>query len=222
MYNIYCYTSQTTGMKYIGTTSWTLTKRAGKNGERYNNGGVFWDAIQQYGWSDFTPEILGTADTESEAFEIEKHCISELNTLWPNGYNLQSGGEKGRKMHSHTREAMSNSQSRFKHKGSAGYHWYHNDTEDICATECPEGYIPGRLPRSQETKDKISKAGIGREPWNKGKTLPTRTVYQYTISGELVAKYISCRDAREQTGIRPSPLSDKPNGGYYWSYVEMN
>ena len=54
--------------------------------------------------------------------------------------------------------------------GSTGMHWYNNGTENICAFECPEGFVEGRLPYktkvirkpfSEETKKKMSESHKG-------------------------------------------------------------
>ena len=37
------------------------------------------------------------------------------------------------------------------HKGKTnpayGKHWFNNGTEELLATDCPEGFKPGRLPK---------------------------------------------------------------------------
>ena len=61
-----------------------------KQGCRYLN-----NAIRLYGNDVFTVILLKTCPLE-EMDKWEKHYIAELNTLYPNGYNLTYGGRAGR------------------------------------------------------------------------------------------------------------------------------
>lgn len=80
-----------------------------------------------------------------------------------------------------------------------GKHWYNNGIIQVQSTECPEGFVPGKLPISEETKKKISASLTGKpspikgrpkseetkrkisetrkkrkiQPWNKGLTAST-------------------------------------------------
>lgn len=49
---------------------------------------------EKYGLDNWTVEILGEADTREEAWELEQRFIRDFNTIWPNGYNLDSSGNK--------------------------------------------------------------------------------------------------------------------------------
>ena len=57
-----------------------------KNQSHYLN-----NAIRKYGVGDFTVELLECCET-SKSDEREIHYIKELNSLFPNGYNLKNGG----------------------------------------------------------------------------------------------------------------------------------
>jgi len=61
-----------------------------KLGSRYLN-----NAIRLYGKDVFAVVMLKTCPLE-EMDHWEQHYIAELNTLYPNGYNLTSGGRAGR------------------------------------------------------------------------------------------------------------------------------
>lgn len=99
---IYCYTNKINGKKYVGQTTKTITERAGKNGVNYKTEWLFWRAIQKYGWSAFSVEILETAEAES-AKDLRKH-LNLLEKYWINfyhtyindpechGYNADLGG----------------------------------------------------------------------------------------------------------------------------------
>lgn len=39
---------------------------------------------------------------------------------------------------------------------SGGYHWYNNGETEVNSKVCPDGFVPGRLPVSDETRKKMS------------------------------------------------------------------
>ena len=57
-----------------------------KNQSHYLN-----NAIRKYGVTDFTVELIECCEIENSD-ERETHYIKELNSLYPNGYNLKNGG----------------------------------------------------------------------------------------------------------------------------------
>lgn len=168
IYRIYCYTNNTNGMKYIGCTSKkNQSQRSGKDGEKYvKNCSIFGKAITEFGWDNFQYEVLEDNLTKEQADLREPYWINELRTLYPNGYNLQSGGEHY-KVHDLTKQNFS-----VKQKGHPGYmkgkkfpeehnrrisetmkgmtsntkgmHWYTNGEDSKVSFECPEGWWPGR------------------------------------------------------------------------------
>ena len=54
-----------------------------------------YDDMKEYGVDKFTIEELEGVDKDNSYIK-EQFWIKELNTLYPNGYNLTSGGEKGK------------------------------------------------------------------------------------------------------------------------------
>ena len=53
--------------------------------------------------------------------------------------------------------------------GSTGYTWYTNGIEEIFTLdECPEGFTKGRLPKSEEVKNKIGLKAAGKKWYNNG------------------------------------------------------
>ena len=88
-YLIYKHTSPS-GKAYIGQTN--NLKRRNKL-HKYSTGcTVFSSAIKKYGFDNFKHEILASNLTIEEANKLECEFISEHNTIYPNGYNLMSGG----------------------------------------------------------------------------------------------------------------------------------
>ena len=73
---VYCHTNIINGKQYIGLTSMSLEDRCGTNGSRYRNCDAFWNAIQKYGWENFSHKILAYDLTE------EQTGVSIGNTLY--------------------------------------------------------------------------------------------------------------------------------------------
>lgn len=80
------------GKKYIGITSqMPPEKRWRKGGKGYK--GYFRNAINKYGWENFSHEIIADNLTFESACALEKKYIEIYNSKAPNGYNLTKGGE---------------------------------------------------------------------------------------------------------------------------------
>ena len=108
-YRIYCYTNQITNQKYVGCTNLKYqSQRSGPKGNKYiKMCSQFGQAIQQYGWSNFVYSVLEDNLTKEQAEDREKYWISELDTIFPNGYNLQSGGKRNCNHNEETRKRIS-------------------------------------------------------------------------------------------------------------------
>lgn len=139
---VYCLTSPS-GKKYIGQTTRSLEKRI-KEHEAGGECRILRNAIKKYGIESFIVETLVEAeDSLLDDFEIK--LISQYNTMFPNGYNIRSGGKKG--LHcEESREKM-----RQAKLGSNNHNF-------------------GK-PRSEEAKRNISNAKAGVKHHFYGKTL---------------------------------------------------
>lgn len=89
---IYCLISPS-GKKYIGQTTRDLNKRYEEHctskGSR-----ILYNAIQKYGKDNIKKEILLICDNHL-LNEYEIKFIHLYNTLYPNGYNIRTGGSNG-------------------------------------------------------------------------------------------------------------------------------
>lgn len=104
-YSVYRHTSPN-GMSYIGMTERPLARRW-KNGNGYRENPDFYADIRLYGWDNFTHEaIITNADYELAAI-LERCLIKHLDTIAPNGYNLQQGGDRGYRRSQITRARIS-------------------------------------------------------------------------------------------------------------------
>lgn len=140
---IYKYTAPN-GKSYIGQTRQDIKKRADWSGKGYKQSTAFYNAIEKYGFKNFTLETLHTVtcDSADELCErlnnLEIESISEHNTMYPNGYNIHPGG-LAREVSPETRERIRQKLLGVKHT--------------------PERRLHQSLAR------------LGKEPWNKGKKL---------------------------------------------------
>lgn len=94
---IYKITNKLNGKMYIGQTVQKLTDRWSDHSRpcigRHKNGSAIAYAIQKYGKDNFILEQIDTAESLEELNTKEVTYIKALNTLAPNGYNLELGGE---------------------------------------------------------------------------------------------------------------------------------
>lgn len=88
-FQIYSLINRITKKKYIGKTCLSLSVRLSSG---YQEGTKIKEAINEYGLSNFDKAIIERGLTKKEADERERYWIKEENTLYPNGYNLESGG----------------------------------------------------------------------------------------------------------------------------------
>ena len=113
-YVVYRHTSPS-GKCYIGLTKdYELRCMQHKNSN--NVCAAFRNALEKYGWDNFTHEILEENLTLQEANDREKYFIEYHNSLSPNGYNLTTGGDTF-ELSEETKEKM-----RGKYRGSATGH----------------------------------------------------------------------------------------------------
>lgn len=85
---IYIHTLTLDGRKYIGQTNDIHSRW---KPSAYKTCTKFYNAIQEYGWNNFTHEIIYDNLTLEEANELEEKLIAEYDTI-NNGFNLDSGG----------------------------------------------------------------------------------------------------------------------------------
>lgn len=129
MYIVYLRTNTINGKQYVGQTgnfrvrknAWNCLKL------RYANQ-LLTEEREKYGLDNFELTILQEVETQEEALELEKKFIKELNTLYPNGYNICVGGKnnsgcgKGKKASEETKQKMSEKRKGEKH-WNYGKHW---------------------------------------------------------------------------------------------------
>lgn len=87
---IYCLISPS-GKKYIGQTRRPLEKRLREHSKMITGCVILNESIKKYGFENFKTEILIEVNN-AELNDYEVKFIEEHNTVYPNGYNIRSGG----------------------------------------------------------------------------------------------------------------------------------
>lgn len=149
-WKVYIHTNKINNKKYIGITKQKANRRW-RDGGGYKGCVRFYSAIQKYGWDGFKHEIVYDNISFQEACDIERELIEQFNTrniLY--GYNLQFGGESGKKHSDETKKVLS---IRFSGENHPNY---------------------GKN-LSDETKEKIRQSHIGNKNYNYGKKIPHET-----------------------------------------------
>lgn len=94
------------GKVYIGSTM-QKPKERWEGGSGYS-GQPFHSAIKKFGWSNFDKKILEVVIGKENAGITERKYISYYNSTNPNfGYNIENGGNKGKKLADETKQKIS-------------------------------------------------------------------------------------------------------------------
>lgn len=219
---VYMARNRLNGKGYVGKTKRTLEQRVKEHAHAAEIGSQqpFHRAIRKHGFEAFEWFVLADdAQTEQQLNEQEVHQISRWRTFGPGGYNATKGGDgvMGWSPSPEHREKI-----RQAHLGEKNHNY---------------GKSWGRMgPWSEETKQKMREAAVGREHTQETKekisealrqrVRKTRTVIQYDMNGNVVATYPSMRHAAEATGNHKDRIGDccrgtrESHGGYRWCYLE--
>lgn len=204
-YCVYCHTNKINGKRYIGQTCQKPEQRW-QNGNGYK-GQRFYNAIQLYGWDNFSHEILAEGLTKEEADQREIQLIGEFNTTNPLfGYNISLGGTSGTTGRHHTEE------SRKKMSKSKKGHYFGKDNPMF-----------GRH-HTEETKRKISEAAKNRSIEKQINILKSKGCLPIKCV-ETGIIYYSSSAAADFAKVSPVTIKgacngdQKTAGGYHWQRV---
>lgn len=160
-YFVYKHTAPN-GKVYIGCTC--FFKRF-KYGNGYHPTTSFGKAIKEFGWTNFTHEILYSDLTQEEAFKKEIELIALYKSNDPSyGYNRSIGGKKSALGYKHTEEAKRKiSEATTLHK--TGTH--HTEETRKKMSENHADFNGVKHPRSKFTQNQIDEIRESYIPHNK-------------------------------------------------------
>lgn len=229
-YTIYLRTNKVNGKQYVGQTEnfegrendWACLNR------NYANKIISIDR-EKYGLENFDVEILAVVDTRKEAWELEQKYINDLNTIYPNGYNLAKGGggckgisawNKGKKWSDEIKQKMSAARMGKEpwNKGFKG---------------CYSEETLKKMSEAKKGKHNCNEFRKGHEPWNKGiKGIHFSIETEFKglecvqlKDGKFIKLWTSLKEAAENTPkCYVSSISrcckgfTKTAGGFKWMY----
>ena len=156
---IYVATNTINDKQYVGQTIGTLQTRKNRHlndARKINTTMAFHNAIRKYGKDVFIWKVLETCNSVDKLNECEQRYILLLNTLSPNGYNLETGG-KNHTILEDTRTKMSASkQAKYVGKDNPFYGKTHTEEAKKRLSDLLKGHEV-----SEETRRKISESMKG-------------------------------------------------------------
>lgn len=104
---IYKITNKINGKIYIGQTNNSLEYRWKQHCAPYSKTNSYlYNSVKCHGKEVFETKIIARCNNQEEMDHRETYYIRLFNTLVPNGYNLRSGGSRGR-MHEESKKLLS-------------------------------------------------------------------------------------------------------------------
>lgn len=223
MITIYLRTNTVNGMQYVGQTNdmnrrerdWNCLKK-----QKYANYLLSKDR-EKYGLDKWESKVLKECD-DSEGDYWERYYIKELNTKFPNGYNMGDGG-KGAFGVVHTEEQKNRQSQLMKGKTPWNKGKCHTEEAKKKMSETHKGKLSPMKGKkhSEEAKQKMSDNKKG-----KPNTKLEKKVYQYTTENKLVAVWNSTMDCG-RNGFSQGHVASccrgerKQHKGYKWSYKPL-
>ena len=170
MGSIYLIKNTVNNKCYVGQTINDPTIRIREHFQSANNGSkLIKQAMAKYGHDAFTFEIIHNGVLDFMLDDLEIEAIKKYNTISPNGYNLDGGGNLNKIVSESTRRKTSEALRKRSPES------YRKLAEKLRGRPCPE-----------HVKQKISKSlkgnqnGLGNTPPNKG--VPMSDAQRRTIS----------------------------------------
>lgn len=210
MYYIYMHRNEINNKIYIGQTCQSPPNKRWYP-SNYAHSPCFYNAIQKYGWSNFSHIILEDNLTLEEANEREAYWIKFYNTLNRKyGYNIRPGGNNAA-ISEETKKKMSLNHRDVK--GEKNYFYGKHFTGE-------QHSMYGKH-HTEKTKEKLRQANLNRN----GKKVHCLTTNEYFLSAKeagrkyhLSASHISecCRKNGVRHSCGKNPLTGEK---MIWEYV---
>ena len=223
-YKVYVHINKINNKRYYGITCQNINERW-RNGKGYKNhknskkDTYFYNAINKYGWDNFTHEVLFDNLSKEEACLLEQCYIALYDTTNRNkGYNRTTGGES----FNHTADTKKALSDLYKGENNPFYGKHHTEEtkkmigEKIKSERCGENHPMYGKHLTEETKQKISES-------HKGKNNPSsKSVYiiELDMTFDTItecAKYLNCSKNNISNVLRGKSKTAK---GYHIIYAE--
>lgn len=211
-YIIYRAQNTFTGESYIGATTKTIQERKADHLSKADRGigSCFQEAIATYGAIAFSWEVIDTASTNDELASKEINYILENNTF-EEGYNSDRGGGIKKTVYQYNLDGSLN--TTFDDLTTAGS-IINVRKQDICRACLNVNNTLGGYLWSYEFKEKFIPEPDSRK----------KEVIQYSLNGNVLARYISASEASRKTGVSKTCITrccrgERENsGGFIWKY----
>ena len=196
VYVVYKHTNKINNKCYIGITRQNPPRKRWKNGTTYKSNKHFTNAINFYGWENFSSEILFEGLTREEAERKEIELIAYYKSQQPKfGYNIANGGNCKGTVSEETKRKLS-----VAHTGKK------LSSEHI------------------EKIRENSKKQFTDELRNKLIELRSIEISQYYSDGTFIRNWKSATEAEREAGIcgitSCCTSNRKMAGGYIWRYSD--
>ena len=110
---IYMWTNNKNKKKYLGQCRVDIMTRYYAHVSGHGGSQLLKNAIDKYGIKNFTFEILHDGVLDEFLDDYEKEAIREYNSIVPNGYNIESGGNANKSISDSTRQKISKSLKKY-------------------------------------------------------------------------------------------------------------
>jgi len=216
---IYILTNKINGKKYVGQTLRNdINIRWKEHMNNKNNNTCISKAFNKYNIKNFKFQIICICfDEDCNKYEID--YIKKYNTISPNGYNLESGGNNS-KCHPDTIKLISQKMKEkwtiIKHPSVGIIHTeeYKKKMSIVVKKALKEKRLQGGC-QNINSLENLKKATEKRK----------RVICQYTINNELIKQFNSISEAEIQTNINNRRISEvcngkkKTAGGFIWKFI---
>ena len=197
---IYIHTNKINGKKYIGQTSRKPEERWGNNGRGYNNKTLhFSNAINKWGWDNFSHEIIADNLTKKEANQMEIDLIKLYNTTNRDyGYNHSKGGTGGNNKPVYPVKKYDLDGNFIKYYESAAEAGKDNNCDRSRITHCCKLRTSYKGFMYRYADDVIDGKYIRKN---------RKSILQYDLDGNFIQEFESCSEAARVVNGKTSTIS---------------
>ena len=221
-YYIYKATNKINGKSYVGQTC-DFHSRVWQHQRCYEKEDCdFHRAIKEFGFDNFSWEIIETCESEDRACELEKYYIEKFNT-YRDGYNMTKGG-KGAPYHNARAVVLLTLDGqyikRYDSAMDAEIDGFHN-ADVLLNCKGKRRQTKGYMFMFEDEYE-----SNGAKAYRKPKPNGMRSVIQCDMEGNFIQKFKSLQEAARITGTNRTTISGvlsntyKSANGYIFVYEE--